>query len=93
MLRLNVVEALHQELGVKLVSQPQQLWVERAALRLELRRLAQRAFSDGQKLALGLLQQVGTVDQIVDQLVAVSNESLPSGHATMSVAVLGSLVG
>ena len=29
---------------------------------------------------------------IVDQLVAVSNESLPSGHATMSVAVLGSLV-
>ena len=29
---------------------------------------------------------------IVDQLVAASNESLPSGHATMSVAVLGSLV-
>jgi membrane-associated phospholipid phosphatase len=29
---------------------------------------------------------------LVDQLVAVSNESLPSGHATMAVAVLGSLV-
>jgi membrane-associated phospholipid phosphatase len=28
----------------------------------------------------------------VDQLVAASNESLPSGHATMAVAVLGSLV-
>jgi len=28
----------------------------------------------------------------VDRLVAVSNESLPSGHATMAVAVLGSLV-
>lgn len=28
----------------------------------------------------------------VDQLVAAANESLPSGHATMSVAVMGSLV-
>jgi membrane-associated phospholipid phosphatase len=29
---------------------------------------------------------------LVDQLVAASNQSLPSGHATMAVAVLGSLV-
>ena len=29
---------------------------------------------------------------VVDHLVAASNESLPSGHATMAVAVLGSLV-
>jgi membrane-associated phospholipid phosphatase len=29
---------------------------------------------------------------LVDHLVPVSNESLPSGHATMAVAVLGSLV-
>lgn len=29
---------------------------------------------------------------LVDRLVSVSNESLPSGHATMSVVVLGSLV-
>jgi uncharacterized protein (TIGR03382 family) len=29
---------------------------------------------------------------LVDQLVSASNESLPSGHATMAVAVLGSLV-
>lgn len=29
---------------------------------------------------------------LTERLVAVSNESLPSGHATMSVAVLGSLV-
>jgi undecaprenyl-diphosphatase len=29
---------------------------------------------------------------VVDRLVAASNESLPSGHATMAVAVLGSLV-
>jgi undecaprenyl-diphosphatase len=29
---------------------------------------------------------------LADRLVVVSNESLPSGHATMAVAVLGSLV-
>ncbi len=29
---------------------------------------------------------------LTDRLVSVSNESLPSGHATMAVAVLGSLV-
>jgi undecaprenyl-diphosphatase len=29
---------------------------------------------------------------VIDQLVGATNESLPSGHATMSVAVIGSLV-
>jgi membrane-associated phospholipid phosphatase len=29
---------------------------------------------------------------VVDQLIGVTNESLPSGHATMSAAVIGSLV-